>query len=135
MPQTTRSISVDTVSSIAKLLLDRLEDLCAKICHLCCQLIDHLGVADRASRTDPGLKLIRLPCQDVALCLCHKAENAFVTDRLTNPQIADKLFLSKKTVESHIRNLFVKLGASSRVEVARIVERDRRERAGIPGAQ
>jgi DNA-binding NarL/FixJ family response regulator len=29
-------------------------------------------------------------------------------------------------VESHIRNLFVKLGASSRVEVARIVESDRR---------
>ncbi len=56
-----------------------------------------------------------------------------VTDRLTNPQIADKLFLSKKTVESHIRNLFVKLGASSRVEVARIVERDRRERTGITG--
>jgi DNA-binding NarL/FixJ family response regulator/tetratricopeptide (TPR) repeat protein len=57
-----------------------------------------------------------------------------ITDRLTNPQIAGKLFLSKKTVESHIRNLFVKLGASSRVEVARMVERDRRERAGIPGA-
>jgi DNA-binding NarL/FixJ family response regulator len=56
-----------------------------------------------------------------------------ITDRLTNPQIAGKLFLSKKTVESHIRNLFVKLGASSRVEVARIVERDRRERAGITG--
>ena len=56
-----------------------------------------------------------------------------ITDRLTNPQIAGKLFLSKKTVESHARNLFVKLGASSRVEVARIVERDRRERAGIPG--
>jgi ATP/maltotriose-dependent transcriptional regulator MalT len=56
-----------------------------------------------------------------------------ITDRLTNPQIAGRLFLSKKTVESHVRNLFVKLGASSRVEVARIVERDRRERAGIPG--
>ena len=56
-----------------------------------------------------------------------------ITDRLTNPQIAEKLFLSKKTVESHIRNLFVKLGASSRVEVARIVERDRREADGIAG--
>ena len=56
-----------------------------------------------------------------------------ITDRLTNPQIAGRLFLSKKTVESHIRNLFVKLGASSRVEVARIVERDRRERAGFTG--
>ncbi len=56
-----------------------------------------------------------------------------ITDRLTNPQIAEKLFLSKKTIESHIRNLFLKLDASSRVEVARIVERDRREREGITG--
>ncbi len=53
-----------------------------------------------------------------------------ITDRLTNPQIAEKLFLSKKTIETHIRNLFIKLNASSRVEVARIVERDRREREG-----
>ena len=57
-----------------------------------------------------------------------------ITDRLTNPQIADKLFLSKKTIESHVRNLFVKLGASSRVEVARAIERDRREREEITGA-
>ncbi len=53
-----------------------------------------------------------------------------ITDRLTNPQIAERLFLSKKTIETHIRNLFIKLNASSRVEVARIVERDRRERGG-----
>ena len=53
-----------------------------------------------------------------------------ITDRLTNPQIAEKLFLSKKTIETHIRNLFIKLNASSRVEVARIVERERREREG-----
>ncbi len=48
-----------------------------------------------------------------------------ITDRLTNPEIAEKLFLSKKTIETHIRNLFIKLGASSRVEVARMVERER----------
>jgi DNA-binding CsgD family transcriptional regulator len=57
-----------------------------------------------------------------------------ITERLTNPQIASKLFLSKKTVESHIRNLFVKLGASSRVEVARVVERERRDGPGLTGA-
>jgi DNA-binding NarL/FixJ family response regulator len=43
--------------------------------------------------------------------------------------MAAQLFLSEKTIKSHVRNVFIKLGASSRVEVARIIERDRRERA------
>ena len=46
-----------------------------------------------------------------------------IIDRRTNAEIAATLFLSPKTVESHIRNLFHKLGVSSRVEVARAVER------------
>lgn len=57
-----------------------------------------------------------------------------ITDRLTNPEIAAKLFLSKKTIESHIRNVFVKLGVSSRVEVARVVERERTSDDGLTGA-
>jgi DNA-binding NarL/FixJ family response regulator len=53
-----------------------------------------------------------------------------IVDRQTNRQIAEDLFLSPKTVETHVRNIFAKLGASSRVEVARIVERaDRLSRA------
>ena len=55
-----------------------------------------------------------------------------VTDRMTNREIAAALFLSDKTIESHMRNIFHKLGVSSRVEVARAVERDRRERAEPP---
>jgi DNA-binding NarL/FixJ family response regulator len=46
-----------------------------------------------------------------------------IVDRQTNRQIAEELFLSRKTVETHIRNIFAKLGAESRVEVARLVER------------
>ena len=46
-----------------------------------------------------------------------------VTDRKTNKEIAAELFLSGKTVESHLRNIFAKLGASSRVDVARAIER------------
>ncbi len=51
-----------------------------------------------------------------------------VVDRKTNPEIAAALFLSPKTVETHIRNMFRKLAVSSRVELARAVERaDRSE--------
>ena len=49
-----------------------------------------------------------------------------VVDRKTNAQIAAELFLSPKTVETHIRHLFQKLEVSSRVEVARVVERAER---------
>jgi DNA-binding NarL/FixJ family response regulator len=49
-----------------------------------------------------------------------------VVDRKTNAQIAAELFLSPKTVETHIRHLFQKLEVSSRVEVARVVEREER---------
>ena len=52
-----------------------------------------------------------------------------VTDRRTNREIAAELFLSEKTIESHLRNVFVKLGASSRVEVARTIERVRSTQA------
>ena len=46
-----------------------------------------------------------------------------VVDRKTNPEIAAELFLSQKTVETHLRNIFNKMGVSTRVALARAVER------------
>jgi DNA-binding NarL/FixJ family response regulator len=55
-----------------------------------------------------------------------------IVDRQTNRQIAEALFLSPKTVETHVRNIFGKLGAGSRVDVARIVEQADRQAATAP---
>jgi DNA-binding NarL/FixJ family response regulator len=46
-----------------------------------------------------------------------------VVDRRTNPEIAQRLVLSEKTVETHMRNIFRKLRVSSRADVARTLER------------
>jgi DNA-binding NarL/FixJ family response regulator len=56
-----------------------------------------------------------------------------IVERNTNPGIAAALFLSPKTVETHVRNIFRKLGVSSRVQVARAVERED-ARAAAPGS-
>ena len=50
---------------------------------------------------------------------------ALVTERHTNPEIAAELFLSVKTIETHMRNIFHKLDVTSRVDVARVMERER----------
>jgi regulatory LuxR family protein len=37
----------------------------------------------------------------------------------TNPQIAAELFLSQKTVETHLNNIFHKMGVTTRAALAR----------------
>jgi DNA-binding CsgD family transcriptional regulator len=43
-----------------------------------------------------------------------------VAEGLTNKEVADRLFVSPHTVNSHLRHVFSKLGIKSRVELARL---------------
>jgi DNA-binding NarL/FixJ family response regulator len=48
---------------------------------------------------------------------------ALISHSMTNEEIADKLFISSKTVKTHLRNIFVKSGIRNRVEAALLYAR------------
>jgi DNA-binding CsgD family transcriptional regulator len=50
---------------------------------------------------------------------------ALMADGLSNPQIAERMFLSRHTVHTHVAHILAKLGLSSRVELAREAARRR----------
>jgi DNA-binding CsgD family transcriptional regulator len=81
-----------------------------------------LAPRGRVASGDAGLEALSKREREIA---------ELVTDRHTNKEIAAALFLSEKTVETHLRNIFRKLSASSRVQVARAVERDRDQTSSL----
>jgi DNA-binding CsgD family transcriptional regulator len=56
-----------------------------------------------------------------ALTAAEIAVARLVAERLTNRDVADRLFLSPHTVNSHVRHVFTKLRINSRVELVRFV--------------
>jgi DNA-binding NarL/FixJ family response regulator len=71
----------------------------------------HGGFARLDAATDPLHVLTRRE-REVAL---------FVADGLTNIQIADRLVISRRTVEEHVSKILRKLGVRSRVAVVGLV--------------
>jgi two-component system, NarL family, response regulator DegU len=57
----------------------------------------------------------------------EKEVMALICESMTNEEIAEKLFLSAKTVKTHIRNIFEKTGIRNRVEAALLYLRYKHE--------
>lgn len=58
---------------------------------------------------------------------------SFVSQGLTNAQIADRLFLSESTIKSHLSSAFAKFGVRSRREAAALFLELEQSNAGLPG--
>jgi DNA-binding CsgD family transcriptional regulator len=72
--------------------------------------------------TDTGPLVLLTPQQQrIARCVAQGA---------TNREVAIRLSLSPRTVDHHLRNVFALLGVRSRVELARLLDREERNPAG-----
>jgi DNA-binding CsgD family transcriptional regulator len=54
------------------------------------------------------------------LTSAEQVVSMLVAEGLSNPAIASRLFISRHTVEAHLKHIFLRLGIGSRVELARI---------------
>jgi predicted ATPase/DNA-binding CsgD family transcriptional regulator len=71
--------------------------------------------ADKQATKPPAVKA----ASDTELTRRQLEIARLIADDLTNRQIADRLFLSERTVETHITNILNKLGLNSRIQLSR----------------
>src|SRR5437660_5241562 len=85
---------------------------------------------DRSEGTAPGRILDDMAYVDVehpdatawaTLTKSERTLSALVAKGMTNRQVAERLFISRHTVDAHLRHIFRKLGINSRVGLARLV--------------
>jgi len=58
-----------------------------------------------------------------SLSPAERAVASLVADGLTNPQIGDRLYISRRTVQTHLVHIFAKLDIASRAQLAAEVTR------------
>ena len=69
----------------------------------------------------PASPLVSQPAEADALPLSEREQEvtALIAEGLSNGEIADRLVISKRTVEHHVASILAKLGAANRVEIVR----------------
>jgi DNA-binding CsgD family transcriptional regulator len=72
------------------------------------------GARSPAARTEAGYVALTVREQEVA---------TLAADGLTSREIADKLYLSRRTVDNHLQRIYDKLGVSSRQQLAAMFSR------------
>jgi DNA-binding NarL/FixJ family response regulator len=79
-----------------------------------------LGARPLATRAAEELQTLGEPVEARSAGLSRREVEVLrlAAEGLTNREIAARLFLSKRTVDMHVRNLLAKLGCRSRVEAA-----------------
>lgn len=82
---------------------------------------ERVGARLQALDVRPRLTRLRPPSGWAALSAPEVRVARLVADGLTNRAVADELFLSPHTVDSHLRHIFAKLGVRTRVELTRVV--------------
>jgi DNA-binding NarL/FixJ family response regulator len=57
-------------------------------------------------------------CGGVLLPRPRPLELALAAEGRSNPQIGERLYISRRTVQTHVAHIFMKLGISSRAQLA-----------------
>jgi DNA-binding CsgD family transcriptional regulator len=101
LPTGTVTLLLADVEGSTRLWETQPEDMTAAFARLDRTLTDLLAVHGWASLTPAELDVVRL-----------------VSEGLGNKEIATRLFISPRTVETHLTHLYTKLGLASRVQLA-----------------
>jgi DNA-binding CsgD family transcriptional regulator len=88
------------------------------------RFVRRFGGQGRAARTGAGARPARAATGWGSLTGAERTTALLVAEGLSNPAIASRLFVSRHTVESHLKHAYAKLGISSRVELAAFVLRE-----------